>query len=248
MATREMTNEACCRHLARPPPGRVALTRHAQPLVISVNHVTDADTIVFRAGATSGGGRSNDSLVMRRPGLGGDGCSTAPASTDDDRPNTVIACADCGCIDEREVVVTPCDGHRSAPAPTFRRVPQVRGWVTESASNARSRLSRGDIHVGAHERQHPERTYSAYRVQLTPWPRAGAMRCRCTAGFGGSPVGNTERRSTIPRCCSRRRHHAIESVTQIWAVMLSTFGITRADFVGRWRSASSVSSAAPASG
>ena len=162
MATREMTNEACCRHLARPPPGRVALTRHAQPLVISVNHVTDADTIVFRAGATSGGGRSNDSLVMRRPGLGGDGCSTAPASTDDDRPNTVIACADCGCIDEREVVVTPCDGHRSAPAPTFRRVPQVRGWVTESASNARSRcreatstsvLTKGSIRSARTRRQ-----------------------------------------------------------------------------------------------
>ena len=39
------------------------------------------------------------------------------------------------------------------------------------------------------------------------------MRCRCTAGFGGSPVGSTERRSTIPRRCSRRRRHAIGSVT-----------------------------------
>ena len=197
-----MTNEACCRHLARPPPGRVGLTRHAQPLVISVNHVTDADTIVFHAGATSGGGRSNDSLVMRRPGLGGDGCSTAPASTDDDRPNTVIACADCGCIDEREVVVTRGNRRppKCAPAPTFRRVPQVRGWVTESASNARSRFREATSTSVLTKGSIPERTYSAL-CGVDPHCRCAAVPGRGGEVFvGAGSTGDRPGTSCRPGC------------------------------------------------
>ena len=53
MTSREMTDDACWRHLDDTASGRVVLVHHGRPLDVPVNHVVDGRTIVFRTGAAS---------------------------------------------------------------------------------------------------------------------------------------------------------------------------------------------------
>lgn len=53
MTSREMTVDACWRHLDDTASGRVVLVHHGRPLDVPVNHVVDGRTIVFRTGAAS---------------------------------------------------------------------------------------------------------------------------------------------------------------------------------------------------
>ena len=53
MTSREMTNDACWRHLDDTANGRVVLVHHGRPLDVPVNHVVDGRTIVFRTGVAS---------------------------------------------------------------------------------------------------------------------------------------------------------------------------------------------------
>ena len=53
MTSREMTVDACWRHLDDTASGRVVLVHHGRPLDVPVHHVVDGRTIVFRTGAAS---------------------------------------------------------------------------------------------------------------------------------------------------------------------------------------------------
>ena len=78
MTSREMTNDACWRHLDDTASGRVVLVHHGRPLDVPVNHVVDGRTIVFRTGAASPLGllpsrepvrfEVDDDELRRRPG------------------------------------------------------------------------------------------------------------------------------------------------------------------------------------
>jgi hypothetical protein len=53
VTSREMTVDACWRHLDDTACGRVVLVHHGRPVDVPVNHVVDSRTIVFRTGAAS---------------------------------------------------------------------------------------------------------------------------------------------------------------------------------------------------
>ena len=55
--------------------------------------------------------RAIQRMTRRAPLVhGGNGWCSAPGSTDVER-DMVIACAECGCLAEGGVIVTPCDSH-----------------------------------------------------------------------------------------------------------------------------------------